>query len=125
MQRIMLKGKIHRATVTDSNPDYEGSVAIDSALLEASGIYPFEQVQIYNITNGKRLTTYAIEAPRGSGTISVNGAAAHLAARGDMVIIACYAGLDESEAMGHSPALVYVDELNNIKRISGGLANKV
>lgn len=124
MQRLMLKGKIHRATVTESNPDYEGSVAIDAALLEASGIYPFEQVQIYNITNGKRLTTYAIEAPRGTGAISVNGAAAHLAARGDMVIIACYASLDESEALGHQPALVYVDELNGIKRIGNGLANK-
>jgi len=124
MQRLMLKGKVHRATVTESNPDYEGSVAIDAALLEASGIYPFEQVQIYNITNGKRLTTYAIEAPRGSGTISVNGAAARLASRGDLVIIACYASLDESEALGHQPALVYVDELNGIKSISNGLANK-
>ncbi len=125
MQRIMLKGKIHRATVTESNPDYEGSVAIDLALMEASGIFPFEQVHIYNITNGKRLVTYAIEAPRGSGAISVNGAAAHLAEKGDMVIIACYAGLDESEAMAHAPALVYVDEANNIKRISGSLAGKV
>ncbi len=125
MQRIMLKGKIHRAVVTESNPDYEGSVAIDAALLEASGIYPFEQVHIYNISNGKRLVTYAIEAPRGSGAISVNGAAAHLASRGDMVIIACYAGLDDNEAVGHQPALVYVDTSNNIKRISNGLANKV
>jgi len=124
MQRLMLKGKIHRATVTESNPDYEGSVAIDAALLEASGIYPFEQVHIYNISNGKRLVTYAIEAPRGSGAISVNGAAAHLAARGDMVIIARYASLDESEALGHEPALVYVDEINGIKSIGNGLANK-
>ncbi len=125
MQRFMLKGKIHRATVTDSNPDYEGSVAIDSALLEASGTYPFEQVHIYNITNGRRLVTYAIEAPRGSGTISVNGAAARLANKGDLVIIACYAGLDESEALRHAPALVYVDSSNNIKSLSGALANKV
>jgi len=125
MQRIMLKGKIHRALVTESNPDYEGSVAIDAVLLEASGIYPFEQVHIYNITNGKRLTTYAIEAPRGSGAISVNGAAAHLAARGDMVIIACYAAMEDNEAIGFSPALVYVDESNNIKGISGRLADNV
>jgi len=121
----MLKGKIHRATVTESNPDYEGSVAIDSALMEASGIYPFEQVHIYNITNGKRLVTYAIEAPRGSGAISVNGAAARLARRGDLVIIAAYGGLDESEAASHRPALVYVDEANNIKKISGAIAGQV
>ncbi|MFQ5466416.1 MAG: aspartate 1-decarboxylase, partial [Thermodesulfobacteriota bacterium] len=76
MRRIMLKSKIHRATVTDSNLDYEGSVAIDESLMEAACIYPFEQVQIYNLANGSRLTTYAITAPRGSGTISVNGAAA-------------------------------------------------
>ncbi|MFQ5480298.1 MAG: aspartate 1-decarboxylase [Thermodesulfobacteriota bacterium] len=125
MQRFMLKGKIHRAVVTDSNPDYEGSVAIDSALMEASGICPFEQVHIYNVTNGRRLITYAIEAPRGSGTISVNGAAARLATSGDLVIIACYAGLDEHEAMGHAPALVYVESDNSIKRISGAIANKV
>ncbi len=125
MQRIMLKGKIHRATVTESNPDYEGSVAIDAALMEASGILPFEQVQIYNITNGRRLVTYAIEAPRGSGAISVNGAAARLADRGDLVIIACYAGFDEGEAAGHRPALVYVDEENNIKGISGAPAGGV
>ncbi len=125
MQRIMLKGKIHRATVTESNPDYEGSVAIDAALMEASGICAFEQVHIYNITNGRRLVTYAIEAPRGSGAISVNGAAARLAEKGDMVIIACYAGLDEHEAAAHQPALVYVDEANNIKKISGAVAEQV
>ncbi len=125
MQRIMLKGKIHRAVVTDSNPDYEGSVAIDQALMEASGISAFEQVHIYNVTNGRRLITYAIEAPRGSGTISVNGAAARLAESGDLVIIACYAALDEHEALGHVPALVYVDSTNNIKSLSGAIANKV
>lgn len=125
MQRIMLKGKIHRATVTESNPDYEGSVAIDADLMEASGIYPFEQVHIYNITNGQRLVTYAIEAPRGSRAISVNGAAARLAERGDMVIIAAYAGLDEDEAAVHRPALVYVDEANNIKKVSGAIAGQV
>ena len=124
MQRIMLKGKIHRAVVTDSNPDYEGSVAIDSDLMKASGICPYEQVHIYNITNGRRLITYAIEAPRGSRTISVNGAAARLAESGDMVIIACYAGLDESEALAHAPALVYVDTENSITSISGAIANK-
>ncbi len=123
MQRIMLKGKIHRATVTDSNKDYEGSVAIDEALMEASGIREFEQVQIYNITNGSRFTTYAIKG--GSGAISLNGAAAHMAARGDLVIIASYYVLDESEAAGHTPRLVYVDGTNAIIKVSGTLAGSI
>lgn len=125
MQRIMLKSKIHRATVTDANLDYEGSVAIDEALMEAAGIYPFEQVQIYNINNGNRFTTYAIKAGRGSGTISINGAAAHLAKKGDMVIIASYAQLEEAEAKDHAPVLVYVDGRNAVKKISGVLAGCV
>ncbi len=123
MQRIMLKGKIHRATVTDSNKDYEGSVAIDEALMEASGVREFEQVQIYNITNGSRFTTYVIRG--GSGAISINGAAAHMAARGDLVIIASYYALDESEAAGHTPRLVYVDETNAITKVSGTLAGSI
>lgn len=118
----MLKSKIHRATVTDANVDYEGSVAIDEALMEAAGIYPFEQVQIYNINNGSRLTTYAIKGERGSGIISVNGAAAHLAKKGDMVIIASYSTLEEAEAASHSPILVYVDAANAVKKISSVLA---
>ncbi len=117
MQRMMLKGKIHRATITDSNLDYEGSVAIDEALMEAAGIYPFEQVQIYDINNGNRLTTYAIKAERGSGVISVNGAAAHLAKKGDLVIIASYSVLEEEEARAHAPKLVYVDERNAIRKV--------
>lgn len=122
MQRMMLKSKIHRATVTDANLDYEGSVAIDEALMEAAGIYEFEQVHIYNIRNGNRLTTYAIKGERGSGTISINGAAAHLAGKGDLVIIASYSVLEESEARKHTPVLVYVDGNNSIKRISAELA---
>ena len=122
MQRIMLKSKIHSATVTDSNLDYEGSIAIDETLMEAAGIYPFEQVQIYNINNGNRFTTYAIKGERGSGTISINGAAAHLAKKGDLVIIANYSGLDEAEAARHVPVLVYVDARNAIKKVSGTLA---
>lgn len=122
MQRIMLKSKIHRATVTDSNIDYEGSVAIDECLLEAAGIYPFEQVQIYNINNGNRFTTYAIVGERGSGTISINGAAAHLAKKGDLVIITSYSAYEEGEAKRHSPVLVYVDGRNVIKKVSGELA---
>ncbi len=114
---MMLKGKIHRATITDSNLDYEGSVALDEALMEAAGIYPFEQVQIYDINNGNRLTTYAIKAERGSGVISVNGAAAHLAKKGDLVIIASYSVLEEEEARAHAPKLVYVDERNAIRKV--------
>ena len=125
MQRMMLKSKIHRAVVTGSNPDYEGSVAIDETLMETAGIYPFEQVHIYNITNGQRLTTYAIKAEPGSGTISINGAAARLAATGDLVIIASYAALSSDAAGGHEPVLVYVDEKNTVKKVSGRLAGGV
>ncbi len=122
MQRVMLKSKIHRATVTDANIDYEGSVAIDSALMEAAGIYPYEQVQIYNIANGQRLTTYAIKGERGSGVISINGAAAHLAKKGDLVIIASYCTLSEAESEKHAPVLVYVDENNSVKKVAAGVA---
>ncbi len=125
MQRMMLKSKLHRVTVTDANIDYEGSVAIDEGLMEAAGIYEFEQVQIYDINNGNRLTTYAIKAPRGSGTISVNGAAAHLARKGDLVIIATYSMLDEVEAAKHCPILVYVLGDNSIRKISAELAGCV
>ncbi len=125
MQRMMLKSKLHRVTVTDANIDYEGSVAIDEGLMEAAGIYEFEQVQIYDINNGNRLTTYAIKAPRGSGTISVNGAAAHLARKGDLVIIATYSILDEAEAAKHCPVLVYVLGDNSIRKISAELAGCV
>lgn len=119
---MMLKSKIHRATVTDANLDYEGSVAIDEALMEAAGIYEFEQVQIYDIANGNRLTTYAIKGERGSGVISVNGAAAHLAKKGDLVIIASYSVFEEAEAAKHAPVLVYVDANNSIRKISAELS---
>jgi len=118
----MLKSKIHRATVTDANVDYEGSIAVDGSLMEAAGINEFEQVQVYNIANGNRFTTYAITAERGSGIISVKGAAAHLAKKGDCVIIACYAMLEEVEARKHRPALVYVDAQNAIKMVSSDLS---
>jgi len=122
MQRVMLKSKIHRATVTDANLDYEGSVAIDEALMEAAGIYEFEQVHIYDINNGSRLTTYAIKGERGTGVISINGAAAHLARKGDLVIIASYSVLEEAEAAKHAPVLVYVDEKNSIRKVSANLS---
>ena len=112
-----LKCKIHRASVTEANLDYEGSVAIDVELMEAAGILPFEQVDIYNINNGERFTTYAIEAPKGSKTIGIQGAAAHKATVGDLVIICSYCQLSKDEVADHKPKLVLVDEVNDIKEI--------
>ncbi len=114
MQRTMLKSKLHRATVTHSELHYEGSCAIDQTLLDAANIHEYEQIQIYNITNGERFTTYAIRAERDSGIISVNGAAAHKANPGDLVIIATYAVYNELEMARYAPELVYVDADNRI-----------
>ena len=114
MQRTMLKSKLHRATVTHSELHYEGSCAIDEALLDAANIHEYEQIQIYNVTNGERFTTYAIRAARDSGIISVNGAAAHKANPGDLVIIATYAVYNELELARYAPELVYVDADNRI-----------
>ena len=114
MQRTMLKSKLHRATVTHSELQYEGSCAIDETLLDAANIHEYEQIQIYNVTNGERFTTYAIRAARDSGIISVNGAAAHKANPGDLVIIATYAVYNELELARYEPELVYVGEGNSI-----------
>jgi aspartate 1-decarboxylase len=114
MQRTMLKSKLHRATVTHSELHYEGSCAIDETLLDAANIHEYEQIQIYNVTNGERFTTYAIRAARDSGIISVNGAAAHKANPGDLVIIATYAVYNELEMVRYAPDLVYVDADNRI-----------
>jgi aspartate 1-decarboxylase len=114
MQRIMLKAKLHRVHVTHAELDYEGSCAIDDDLLDAADIREYQQIDIYNITNGERFTTYAIRAQRGSGIISVNGAAAHKARPGDLVIIASYAMYNEIELQKYHPQLVYVDEHNRI-----------
>jgi len=114
MQRTMLKSKLHRATVTHSELHYEGSCAIDETLLDAANIHEYEQIQIYNITNGERFTTYAIRAARDSGIVSVNGAAAHKANPGDLVIIATYATYNEVELARYAPELVYVDAANRI-----------
>ena len=114
MQRTMLKSKLHRATVTHSELHYEGSCAIDETLLDAANIHEYEQIQIYNVTNGERFTTYAIRAARDSGIISVNGAAAHKATPGDLVIIATYAVYNELELARYEPELVYVDADNCI-----------
>jgi len=115
MQRTMLKSKLHRVNVTHSELHYEGSCAIDEALLEAGNIREYEQISIYNVTNGERFSTYAIRADRHSGIISVNGAAAHKANPGDIVIIASYAVYNEIELEKFAPQLVYVDSDNRIK----------
>ena len=114
--RTMLKSKIHRATVTDADLHYEGSVTVDPVLMEAADLLPFEQVHLLDIDNGARLETYVIEGTRGSREICVKGAAAHLIHRGDTVIIVSYEMLAEDEAQRHEPKLVYVDESNNIVR---------
>lgn len=118
VQTLMLKAKLHKACVTHSELDYEGSCAIDGNLLDTAGIREFEQIQIYNITNGERFTTYAIRAQHGSGIISVNGAAAHKANVGDRVIICAYGSYTEAELLNHKPRLVYLDETNTVLRSS-------
>jgi aspartate 1-decarboxylase len=110
----MLKGKIHRARVTQVDVDYEGSITIDRSLMEASDILPYEQVEVLNINNGARFSTYAIEAEPNSGTICINGAAARLAAKGDIIIILSYCHLPDDEAINVIPKMVYVDENNRI-----------
>lgn len=112
MFRTMMKGKIHRAHVTDSNLEYQGSITIDKNLMENAGIIQYEQVDIYNVTNGERFTTYAIIGEPGSGIICINGAAAHKAKRGDIVIIASYASYGENELEGFKPKVVFVDDNN-------------
>ncbi len=114
MHCSMLKCKLHRVTVTHSELDYEGSCAIDTQLMAAAGILEYEQIEIYNITNGERFSTYAIKAEPGSGIISINGAAAHKASPGDLIIIAAYAILNDQELKTFKPTLVYVDKQNNI-----------
>ena len=116
MKLTMLKCKLHRARITHAELDYEGSCAIDARLLELAGIQEFEQIEIYNVTNGERFSTYAIVAEEGSGVISINGAAAHRANVGDCVIICAYVGVDSHEACVHQPRLVYLDERNRVVR---------
>lgn len=116
MHITLLKSKLHHARVTRVELEYEGSCAIDGQLLEAAGIREYEQIHIYNLANGERFTTYAIRAEDGSGVISLNGAAAHKAGAGDRIIICTYASLDDQEAIGFKPNLVYLDEHNRIVR---------
>jgi aspartate 1-decarboxylase len=117
MQRFMLKSKIHRATVTHADVDYEGSLSLDSKLLAAADILPHEEVHVWNVTRGTRLRTYAIAAEPGSGIVCANGAAAHLAKPGDLVIIAAFTALDDAEARLHQPKIVLVDARNRITQI--------
>lgn len=116
MMRIMLKGKIHRATVTDKCLDYEGSLTIDQDLMDAVGLLPHEQIQVYNVTQGQRFETYTIAGPRGTGTICVNGAAAHLVEIGHKIIVANYALFTDAELPGFLPRVALVDERNRITK---------
>ncbi len=122
MRLTLLKSKIHRATVNDADLDYGGSISIDPKLAMAAGLVPFEKVEIYNVSNGERFATYYIEGEIGSHEITINGAAAHKARKGDIVIICCYAEYEEAEAIGHQPRLVYVDEHNHIRHEESVLA---
>ncbi|MCE3233229.1 MAG: aspartate 1-decarboxylase [Rickettsiaceae bacterium] len=112
----MLKGKLHRATVTEADLNYEGSITVDQDLLDASGILVYEQVDVLNINNGQRFTTYTIPAPRGSGKICVNGAAARLVQKDDLVIICAYTHLEEEKAKNFQPKVVLLDEGNKQKK---------
>jgi aspartate 1-decarboxylase len=114
MRRTFFNSKIHRATVTQADLEYEGSVTIDEDLMDAAGIWEYEAVHVWNLTRGSRLQTYAIKGPRGSGTICMNGAAAHLNKVGDLVILATFTELEESEARNHQPTVVHVDAQNRM-----------
>ncbi|HEY3317117.1 MAG TPA: aspartate 1-decarboxylase [Coriobacteriia bacterium] len=114
MRRTMLGGKIHRATVTEACVDYEGSISLDTALLEAAGILPNEQVHVWDVANGARFTTYAIPARAGSGACCVNGAAARLVSPGDLVIVAAFVELEDAEARAWEPRIAFIDERNRV-----------
>jgi aspartate 1-decarboxylase len=118
MLRHMFKSKIHRATVTHANPDYEGSVSIDQDLMDAADILPYEAVNVWNVTQGTRLTTYALGAPAGSGIICLNGAAARLNQPGELVILATFTEMNEVEAREHIPIVVQVDQENRLVQAS-------
>lgn len=125
MMRIMMKSKIHRATVTQADLDYVGSVTLDAALMEAADLLEGEQVAIVDITNGARIETYVIPGPRGSGVIGINGAAAHLIHPGDLVIMMSYAVLSDAEARALEPKVVHVDSTNRIVKLGDDPAEPV
>ncbi len=110
----MLKSKIHRLTVTDADLHYEGSLSLDRDLMDIADLKPFERIEVYNINNGERFSTYVIPAPRGSGEVKLNGAAARLGSKGDLIIIASYAEFEEEELQNYRPTLVYVDSNNRV-----------
>ena len=117
MERIMLKSKIHQATVTDANVGYEGSITLDEELMEIADLVPFEQVHIYNISNGNRFQTYCIQGERGNGDICINGAAARLAKKDDLIIIASYINIKSDKLQNFQPTLVYLGKNNDLKRV--------
>ena len=119
MTRNMLKSKIHRATVTDADLNYDGSITVDAALMDAANMLPHELVQVWNVNNGERFETYVIPGTRDSGTICVNGSAARRVHRGDLLIIASFTWLAEEEAHRHEPAVVLVDEQNRMRKRNG------
>ena len=119
MTRNMLKSKIHRATVTDADLNYDGSITVDAGLMDAADMIPHELVHVWNVNNGERFETYVIPGARGSGTICVNGSAARRVHRGDLLIIASFSWFDEVEALRHEPAVVLVDEQNHIRKKNG------
>lgn len=125
MQITLLKSKLHRACVTHSELEYEGSCAIDSDLLDMAGIREYEQIQIYNVTNGERFTTYAIRAEAGSKIISINGAAAHKAEPGNRIIICTYSSMDAEEANAYKPILVYLNQKNHVTRTGDAIPAQV
>ena len=116
MQRLMLKSKLHRAVVTDADLHYEGSITIDTDLMDAANLLSYEQVDIYNVSNGERFSTYVINGPRGSGVICLNGAAARRASRNDLIIIASYVQVDEDSIKGWKPKCVLLRDKNKIKK---------
>ncbi|WP_372861020.1 aspartate 1-decarboxylase [Spongiibacter sp.] len=125
MQSVMLKAKLHKARVTHAVLNYEGSCAIDGKLLDMSGIREFEQIQIYNVTNGERFTTYAIRGEDNSGIISINGAAAHKAGVDDTIIICAYASYTEAELINFKPRLIYMNEDNTVSHSSNAIPVQV
>ncbi|MGK0689448.1 MAG: aspartate 1-decarboxylase [Aquificaceae bacterium] len=117
MQRFMLKSKVHRVKITGAELHYEGSLSLDLALMEAANLLPFEKIEVYNVSNGARFSTYVIPAPKYSGEVRLNGAAARLGAVGDIIIIASYGVFEEEELKDYRPFLVYVDEDNQIREV--------
>jgi aspartate 1-decarboxylase len=116
MQRHLMKSKIHRATITSADLHYEGSLTLDTDLMEAADLLPYEEIQVVNVNNGARFSTYVIEGPRGSGVVQLNGAAARLGHPGDLVILISYGVFDEAETERHAPRVVFVDGDNRIVR---------